>query len=100
MEQWNSTFVTSFVPSQSLLLVLLHSNPRVSARKPGAIVGEGNMSMSMAVREQHGRDESYHAEVDGIFPPQVVRYTHMPTLPNEFFPCSKEAGARRLVDDM
>ncbi len=36
------------------------------------ILGDTNVSVNKTVREQHGKDESYHAEVDGIFPPQVV----------------------------
>ena len=37
-----------------------------------AIVGEKSATYSQAVREQHCRDESYHADTDGVFPPQAV----------------------------
>ena len=33
-----------------------------------SLIGEKNVSVAMAVREQHGRDESYHA----CMPPAVV----------------------------
>ena len=36
------------------------------------IVGASSVSISHAVREQHCRDESYHADTDGLFPPQAV----------------------------
>jgi hypothetical protein len=36
------------------------------------IVGEQSVAYSQAVREQHCRDESYHGDTDGIFPPQVT----------------------------
>lgn len=39
----------------------------------GVIVGKENVKDSMALREQTGRDESFHSWVDGVFPPQVVR---------------------------
>ena len=36
------------------------------------IVGSKSITVSQAVREQHCRDESYHADADGLFPPQAV----------------------------
>ncbi|EKX44225.1 hypothetical protein GUITHDRAFT_72404 [Guillardia theta CCMP2712] len=36
------------------------------------LLGSDRLSFGAAIREQHGRDESYHADADGIFPPQVV----------------------------
>jgi D-lactate dehydrogenase (cytochrome) len=36
------------------------------------IVGAQSVTVSRALREQHCRDESYHGEVDGLFPAQAV----------------------------
>ena len=36
------------------------------------IVGTNSVTISQSIREQHCRDESYHADTDGLFPPQAV----------------------------
>ena len=35
---------------------------------------DGSVTTAAAVREAHGRDESYHADVDGLFAPDVVTF--------------------------
>jgi len=37
-----------------------------------SILSSERISTGLAVRQQHGKDESYHSEVDGVFPPQAV----------------------------
>lgn len=37
-----------------------------------SILGSERISTGLAVRQQHGKDESYHSEVDGVFPPQAI----------------------------
>jgi D-lactate dehydrogenase (cytochrome) len=62
----------------------LTSGREEESRKPGAtedVIGRLRQALSgsqeavvtaRAVREAHGRDESYHADADGLFPPDVV----------------------------
>ncbi|KAI0238135.1 putative D-lactate dehydrogenase, mitochondrial [Lamellibrachia satsuma] len=52
-----------------------HSRVDVKANvinKLQSIVSEANLSTSLAVREQHGKDESYHM----MIPPDVVIFPH------------------------
>ena len=56
-------------------LALSSKQPELSdsvQRALEGIVGAKSITVSQAVREQHCRDESYHADADGLFPPQAV----------------------------
>eukprot|EP00286_Rhodomonas_abbreviata_P008326 CAMPEP_0181320502 /NCGR_PEP_ID=MMETSP1101-20121128/18159_1 /TAXON_ID=46948 /ORGANISM="Rhodomonas abbreviata, Strain Caron Lab Isolate" /LENGTH=514 /DNA_ID=CAMNT_0023428213 /DNA_START=141 /DNA_END=1685 /DNA_ORIENTATION=+ len=81
---WRSSVVGGLLESRSGLRGLPESQrPRGlhAATEPlptmvldalNAIVGADKVSTGLAVREQHARDESYHADSDGIFPPHAV----------------------------
>ena len=61
--------------ARALAIIAPQQQPELNAatkRALEAIVGEKSAAYSKAVREQHCRDESYHADTDGIFPPQAV----------------------------
>jgi D-lactate dehydrogenase (cytochrome) len=61
--------------ARALAIIAPQQQPELSAatkRALEAIVGEKSAVYSKAVREQHCRDESYHADTDGLFPPQAV----------------------------
>eukprot|EP00802_Teleaulax_amphioxeia_P011580 Tamp_11613.p1 GENE.Tamp_11613~~Tamp_11613.p1 ORF type:complete len:501 (-),score=113.77 Tamp_11613:395-1858(-) len=62
-------------PTRARALTSMAQQTELSAatkRALEAIVGEKSATYSQAVREQHCRDESYHADTDGVFPPQAV----------------------------
>ena len=60
-----------FCPCAHFSLSSSLSHSRQGQRALEDIVGPKSVAMSQAVREQHCRDESYHADTDGLFPPQV-----------------------------
>jgi len=58
-----------FVSSEGASLQSLPSDVLEALQK---IVGEKKVMTGMAIREQHAKDESYHGDADGLFPPQAV----------------------------